>query len=74
MLAGYVQDLLALLGRQTAPDVPRCQSDTDGPETSAEAWHETILAQALRSAPFVLVVAVAVVVVVALVFLALGLR
>jgi len=46
MLARDVRDLLALLGRQTAPDVPRCQRDTDGPETSGKARsHERILAQ-----------------------------
>jgi len=74
MFAGHVQDLPALLGRQAAPDVPRRQRETDGPEASAEARpHETILAQALAFTPFV-VAALAIAVVVAVVFLAVGLR
>jgi hypothetical protein len=53
MLARDVQELLPLLRRQAPPDVPRCQGDTDRSETSAEARHATILAQALLVVPFV---------------------
>jgi hypothetical protein len=73
VLARPVHDLLSLFGRQATPDVPRCQNYTDGPETSAEARHETILAQALLFAPFVLVLVVALALVMAVVFRGLGL-
>jgi hypothetical protein len=75
VLARHVQNLLALLRREPAPDVPRRQGNTDGTETPGESWpHEAILAQALAFAPVVVVlpvaVAVAFAVVVPVVFLA----
>jgi hypothetical protein len=63
MLAGDVHDLLALLRREPAPDVPCCQCDADRAKTSAEAGpHETILAQGLVFAPLVVAVLALVVV------------
>jgi hypothetical protein len=75
MLAGHVQDLLSLLRRQAAPDIPRCERESDGAETSAEARsHEAILAQALAVVPFAVALALLLVlaVAVAVVFLSLG--
>ena len=44
MPSSHVHDLLALLGRQAPPDVPRSERDSDG----AESWsHDAILAQGL---------------------------
>jgi hypothetical protein len=66
VLARHVQNLLALLRREPAPDVPRRQGNTDGTETPGESWpHEAILAQALAFAPVVVVLPVAVAVAVA---------
>jgi hypothetical protein len=71
MLAGHVQDLFSLLGRQAAPDIPRCERESNGAEASAEARsHEAILAQALAVVPFA--VALALAVAVAVVFLSLA--
>src|SRR4051812_28541703 len=74
MLACHVQDLLALLRRQTAPDIPRRQRNADGTESPGESRpHRTILAQALAFAPFVVALPVVFALVVAVVSIALGL-